>query len=91
VQCFDSHPNGFEWCVNAVAVDSRGVVYATSEDGNLYAVNQGGTLAGRIFLRLALGAAYTPTSIGPDGRIYTQNDGSLFIIDETPKRRIVKR
>ena len=91
VLCFDTNPHGFEWCVNAVAVDSRGTVYATSEDGNLYAIGQGGFEAGRIFLRLALGAAYTPTSIGSDGRIYTQNDGNLFIIDETPRRRVVKR
>jgi outer membrane protein assembly factor BamB len=86
-----SHPNGFEWCVNAIAVDSRGVAYANSEDGNLYAIGQGGVLVGRIFLHQAIGAAYTPTSIGPDGRIYTQNDGNLFVITENPKRRAVKQ
>ena len=26
------------------------------------------------------GAAYTPASIGPDGKIYSQNDGHLFIV-----------
>jgi ABC-type enterochelin transport system substrate-binding protein len=32
------------------------------------------------FLNLALGAAYTPLSIGPDGRLYTQNNGHLFAV-----------
>jgi hypothetical protein len=63
-------------------VDKNGVVYANSEDGNLYSIAQGGVQKQRIFLELALGAAYTPLSIGPDGRIYTQNAGHLFVIGE---------
>jgi hypothetical protein len=55
-------------------------VYANSEDGNLYVIRQGGLSLGNIFMNLALGAAYTPLSLGPDGKIYTQNDGSLFVI-----------
>jgi outer membrane protein assembly factor BamB len=74
------HPDGFEWCINAAAVDKNGVVYSNSEDGNLYAIAQGGVEKQRIFLQLALGAAYTPLSIGPDGKIYTQNAGHLFVI-----------
>jgi hypothetical protein len=74
-------PNvGFEWCINAPVIDSNGVVYANSEDGNLYAINQGGTLKENIFLQLALGAAYTPLAIAPDGKIYTENDGDLFVV-----------
>jgi len=90
LECSDDHPNGFEWCVNAVAIDARGVVYANAEDGHLYALNPNGTLRERIFMRLALGAAYTPLSIGPDGRIYSQNDGHLFVISgaqQIPRRR----
>jgi len=89
VQCSEDglYPNGFEWCVNAVAVDPRGVVYANSEDGNLYAIGQGGAVLQSIFLRTALGAAYTPLSIGDDGRIYTQNDGDLFIVGEATTRK----
>jgi outer membrane protein assembly factor BamB len=68
----------FEWCVNMVAVDSEGLVWANSEDGYLYAIDSKGNLAGRIFLKSALGAAYTPLAIGGDGRVYTQNDGTLF-------------
>ena len=73
---------GFEWCINAPVVDQQGVVYANSEDGNLYAISQGGTLKQNIFLDLALGAAYTPLAIGPDGKIYTENKGTLFIIGQ---------
>lgn len=81
------HEHGFEWCVNALAVDSRGVVYVNSEDGHLYAINQGGALRERIFLRLVLGAAYTPLSLGADGKIYTQNAGHLFAVGSGNVRR----
>ena len=73
---------GFEWCINAPVVDSHGVVYASSEDGNIYAINQGGTLKQNLFLDLALGADYTPLAIGPDGKVYTQNKGTLFVIGQ---------
>jgi hypothetical protein len=55
-------------------------VYANSEDGNLYAIGQGGILKQNIFLDLALGAAYTPLAIASDGKIYTENKGTLFVI-----------
>ena len=57
-------------------MDKDGVVYANSEDGNLYAISQGGTLKQNIFLDLALGAAYTPLAIASDGTIYTENKGT---------------
>jgi outer membrane protein assembly factor BamB len=79
------HPNGFEWCVNAPAIDAGGTVYANSEDGRLYAIGQGHrgvftTPRGSLFLSSALGAAYTPLSLTPDGRVLTQNDGHLFAV-----------
>jgi hypothetical protein len=80
ITCVSDHPNGFEWCVNAPAIDANGVVYANSEDGNLFAINQGGTLKQKIFQQLALGAAYTPASLGGDGKIYSQNAGHLFVV-----------
>jgi outer membrane protein assembly factor BamB len=80
VDCVPAQPDGFEWCVNAPAIDANGVVYANSEDGFLYAIEQGGAIRQRIFLQLALGAGYTPLSIGGDGRIYAQNAGHLFAI-----------
>jgi hypothetical protein len=36
----------------------------------------------RFFLNLAIGAAYTPLSIGANGRIYTENDGHLFVVGQ---------
>lgn len=75
----NTNPNGFEWCVNAPAVDKDGLVYVNSEDGSLYVLNRNGTLRQKLFTNLAIGAAYTPLSIGPDGRTYTQNDGHLFV------------
>jgi len=80
ISCVSDHPNSFEWCVNAPVVDKLGVVYANSEDGNLYAINQGGTLKQNLFQLLALGAAYTPTSLGGDGKIYSENAGHLFVV-----------
>ena len=88
LSCVSDHPNGFEWCVNGDVIDGNGTVYANSEDGNLYAIPQGHTGifdisspdVHRIFLKLAVGAAYTPTSIAPNGLIYTENDGVLFVI-----------
>ena len=80
-----NHPNGYEWCVNAASIDGSGLVYANSEDGHLYSIPQGHkgvfkTPQQTIFLREALGAAYTPLSIGEDGKVYSQNDGHLFVV-----------
>ena len=82
ITCTSDHPHGFEWCVNAAVVDINGVVYANSEDGNLYAINPGGSLKQRIFQQSALGAAYTPASLGSDGKIYSQNSGRLFVVGQ---------
>ncbi len=80
--CVSDHPNGFEWCVNAPVVDANGTAYANSEDGNLYAINPGGTFRQSIFQQLALGAAYTPVSLDQKGRFYSQNAGHLFVVGE---------
>jgi len=79
------HPNGYEWCVNAPVIDKNGIVYAGSEDGHLYSIPQGNKGVfkkpkQRIFLQEILAAAYTPLSVGEDGKIYTQNDGHLFVV-----------
>ena len=80
MSCVSDHPLGFEWCVNAPGIDSTGTVFFNSEDGWLYEVNSSGAQVNRVFTNLAIGAAYTPLSIGPDGKIYTQNDGIMFVI-----------
>jgi hypothetical protein len=77
-----NHPGGYEWCINAPAIDAKGVVYVNSEDGHVYVLNQGGTLQSKLFLQEALGSAYTPLALGPDGKIYTQNDGELFVVGQ---------
>ncbi len=90
LSCVSDHPNGFEWCINAPAIDANNNVYAESEDGNAYVIPQGHTGifdmtspdVQRIFMQLALGAAYTPLSIGRDGKIYTQNGGHLFVLGD---------
>jgi hypothetical protein len=79
------HPNGYEWCINMPAVDMDGNVFVNSEDGNIYELPQGNsgifkTPTGKMFLNKAIGAAYTPLSIGPDGKLYTQNDGIMFAV-----------
>ena len=80
LSCTSDHPFGFEWCVNAPAIDVNGTVFSNSEDGNLYEIDRNGHLVNLVFTNLAIGAAYTPLSIGPDGKIYTQNDGRMFVI-----------
>jgi hypothetical protein len=80
VTCVSDHPRGFEWCVNAPAVDALGIVYANSEDGNLFVIRPNGNLKTKIFQQLAIGAAYTPASLGADGKIYSQNDGHLYVV-----------
>jgi len=85
LSCSTTNPNGFEWCINMPAVDAGGNVYVTSEDGNVYVLPQGNSgvftsPTAHLFLNEAEGAAYTPLSIGPDGKLYTQNDGHLFVV-----------
>lgn len=79
------HPNGYEWCINMPAIDQAANVYVNSEDGNIYELPQGNhgvftVPTGKMFLNLALGAAYTPLSIGMDGKLYTQNNGQMFVV-----------
>jgi hypothetical protein len=81
------HPNGYEWCINAPAIDANGTVYANSEDGNVYAIPQGNTgifttPKSKLFLKIAIGAAYTPLALGADGKLYTENDGYLFVVGQ---------
>jgi hypothetical protein len=76
------HPNGYEWCVNAPAVDANGVVYGNNEDGYLYAVQPGGMQVQRIFLDRTINAGYTPVTIGGDGIIYAENAGHLIALGQ---------
>jgi hypothetical protein len=82
ITCTSDHPHGFEWCINAPAVGASGVVYVESEDGNVYEIQQGGTVRSSLFLQLAVGAAYTPISVDSAGRIYTENFGTMFVVGQ---------
>jgi hypothetical protein len=77
--CVSDHPDGFEWCVNAAAIDVNGTVYANSEDGRAYAILQNGTVAQSRFLLQSLGA-YTPVTVDGQGRTYTMNGGVLTVV-----------
>jgi hypothetical protein len=82
ITCVDdgTHPNGFEWCISAPAVDRTGATYGISEDGNLYVLDKDGQELERVFLGQTLQAAYTPVSIDSAGRIYAQNNGDLYAV-----------
>ena len=80
VACTADHPHGFEWCINAPAVDRDGIVYANSEDGNLYAITPDGKLRDRFFLDQSLGAAYTPLALDYAGRIFSLNNGHHVVV-----------
>lgn len=84
VSCSDDgqHPNGFEWCINAPAVDPDGNVLVNSEDGHLYEIDRSGKQVGSVMLKQALGAAYTPLAVDNQGRVYSLNGGDMFVVGE---------
>jgi hypothetical protein len=82
ISCSNEVVEEAEWCINAPVVDRSGVVLSINEDGNLYAIGQGGTLRRRTFLQRAVGAAYTPLAVDRTGRVYAQNYGQLFALGQ---------
>ena len=82
IACTDDHPNGFEWCINAPAVDRDGTVYANSEDGNTYAITADGKLRDSVFLDRAIGAAYTPIALDHAGHVFALNAGQLAVLGQ---------
>jgi hypothetical protein len=82
ITCTSDHPEGFEWCINAPAIDRDANVFANGEDGVLYSIAQGGKLNASLFLRESVGAAYTPLSIDAEGRIHAENFGTLNVVGE---------
>ena len=79
------NPGGVrEWCVNTGAFDpgTRSMLI-NNEDGYLYrwdlATN---TLSQRIRFNNGIGQSYTPTAVGPDGRIYAINNAVLFVVGQ---------
>ena len=71
-----------EWCINTCVVDpTTKSIYVNSEDGWMYRWDMTtNTLADKLKLTNGFGEAYTPTAIGPDGRIYCINNAALVSI-----------
>jgi len=71
-----------EWCINTAAVDPlTSSVLINSEDGVLYRWHlPSDTFSERIALNSGRAQSYTPTAIGPDGRVYAINNAVLHSI-----------
>jgi PhoPQ-activated pathogenicity-related protein len=74
-----------EWCINSCVVDpASDSIYANAEDGDVYCWNLAtDTLSQAVTLTPGLGEAYTPTWMGPDGRVYAINNAILFSVGIT--------
>lgn len=73
-----------EWCVNTVAVDpATSSVFVNNEDGRLYRwhlpTNQ---LTQTVRFNNGYAESYTPTAIGPDGKVYAINNATLFAVGQ---------
>lgn len=78
-------PNGRkEWCVNTAAVDpATNAVLINSEDGILYRWHlPSNTFTQQVTLNAGLFQSYTPTALGPDGRIYSINNATLHSVGQ---------
>jgi hypothetical protein len=81
------YPNAVhEWCINTAAVDAKNKrAIINNEDGNLYVWDfTTNNLTAQINLSAGLGEPYTPTIIGPDGKVYGINASLLFAIGTNP-------
>ena len=85
---FPNHPAAVrEWCINSGAIDIPGKsIIANCEDGILYRWDLvTNTLSEKIRLTDGIGEAYTPTLIGPDGKVYAINNAMLYAIGSKPR------
>jgi hypothetical protein len=73
-----------EWCVNTAAVDPfSSSVLINSEDGVLYRWHlPSNAFTEQITLNAGVAQSYTPTLIGPDGRIYAINNAIVHSIGQ---------
>jgi len=73
-----------EWCVNTAAVDPfTQSVLVNSEDGFLYRWRlPTNALSESIQMNPGIAQSYTPTTIGPDGRIYAINNAILHSVGQ---------
>ncbi len=76
-----ANPNAVrEWCINTAVIDTHNkCAIVNSEDGNVYRWDfPSNSLTARITLSNGVGEPYTPTVIGPDGKVYAINNATLF-------------
>jgi hypothetical protein len=73
-----------EWCVNTVAVDpATSSVFVNNEDGRLYRWHlPSNTLSQTIRFNNGYAESYTPSAIGPDGKVYAINNATLFAVGQ---------
>ena len=78
-----TYPNAVrEWCVNTAAVDvPKSSIIVSCEDGILYRWNlRTNSFTEQIQMTTGIGEAYTPTAIGPDGRVYAIANATLYAV-----------
>jgi len=83
----DGHPNAVrEWCINTGVIDpQKKCAIVNSEDGNVYRWDfTTNSLTARVTLSTGVSEPYTPTVIGPDGKVYAINNSTLFACGTTP-------
>jgi hypothetical protein len=73
-----------EWCVNTAAVDpATSSVLINSEDGVLYRWHlPSNQFTEQVVLNAGRFQSYTPTVLGPDGRIYSINNATLHSVGQ---------
>lgn len=71
-----------EWCINTAVVDPQtSSVLMNSEDGYLYRWHlPTNSFSERLQMNNGYAQSYTPTLIGPDGRVYSVNNARLFSV-----------
>jgi hypothetical protein len=73
-----------EWCVNTVAVDpATSSIFVNNEDGRLYRWHlPSNQLTQSVRFNNGYAESYTPTAIGPDGKVYAINNATLFAVGQ---------
>ena len=73
-----------EWCINTAVVDPlTSSVLMNSEDGYLYRWHlPSNSFSERIRMNNGYAQSYTPTLLGPDGKVYSVNNARLFAVGQ---------
>ena len=73
-----------EWCVNTTSVDpATSSILVNSADGRLYRWHlPSNQLTQNVRFNNGYVESYTPTAIGPDGKVYAINNATLFAVGQ---------